>query len=517
MNEVMAKDLQKLFMGRGYNPVIGTIYQQQEYWLSWYRGDVDGFHRIQKKNLEGTQIEIIKPSLQMAKKVPEDITSLLFNEKVCLTVSGDNAQEVLDNVLEDNNFYDEMPNFIELTAGPYGTGVIVEYQLEGLTKINYLFGDRVLVIDYDNTTIKAIAVVQTFQKDNKKYNHIMYHTFKDNKYRIQHEMYSSKNAQGLGKPDGLNVIFTDAELKKMKHTTKVNNELVVEYYVEYDTKQPLFQVFKLAITNNYDVKSPMGISSYANSTSTLENIDEFYYSSRMDSINSRKKLFVDQEASKTQKYKDVNGNIQRRKYFDQDETQFQVLAGMNTEGNKAIEIFAPTYDSLQHTQAIQFELNLLSSKTMLGTNYYSFENGAVGYQNEMNVIASNSDTFRNRQKNLNRLKVVLVNLMKSIMYLEHKEGRYSGALDSLEYDVQFDDDIMTDDATVLERLRLDAQDGLVPEYMYIMKAYGLSKEEAIEMLQEAENDNGYTEAENDDVTPTEDNEEEEPEVEEPEE
>ncbi len=102
----------------------------------------------------------------------------------------------------------------------------------------------------------------------------------------------------------------------------------------------------------------------------------------------------------------------------------------------------------------------------------------------MNVIASNSDTFRNRQKNLNRLKVVLVNMMKSIMFLENENGNYNGTLEELEYDVQFDDDIITDDATVVAQYRKDADDGIITYQRYLMKAYGISEEEANDITEE---------------------------------
>ncbi len=479
----MAKDLQKLFIGRGFNPVFGTIYEQQELWLSWYRGNVDGFHEIQKKNLEGRLISVHKPSLQMGKKVCEDNTSLLFNENVELIISGDNvAQEVLDSVLADNNYYDEMTNFIELTA-VYGTGVEIEYIADGKTKLNFLHGDRLIVIDYDNTTPKAVAVVQEFNIDKKTCHHIMYHTFHDGKYRIQHEMYSTKNGTGLGTADTLLLLFNEQELNKMRHTRKEDNVEIVEYYVEYETSTPHFQLFKFAISNNYDVRSPLGISVFANSIGTLENIDEKYYSSRMDSINSRKRIFVDDEASKVQKVV-TEGNIEYRKYFDQDETQYQVLKGLN-DTETPIFAFAPAYDSKQHDDAIQMELNYLSSKCMLGANYYSFKDGQV-YQNEMNVISTNSDTYRNRQKNINRLKKVIIDMMKSIMYLEKINGNYKGDINKLEYDVQFDDDIITDDATEIARLRKDADDGYVPQYKYIAKAYGLSDDEAKLMYEEAQ-------------------------------
>ena len=161
---------------------------------------------------------------------------------------------------------------------------------------------------------------------------------------------------------------------------------------------------------------------------------------------------------------------------------------MAGQGNKAIEVYAPAYDSLQHDQAIQAELNYLSSKTMLGRNYYSFENGQVGYMNELNVSMSNSDTFRNRQKTLNRLSTVIIDMMKAILYLHKENGTYTGELD-LEYEVQFDDDILEDNATKLARLKEDAAAGNIPHWMYIKEAYKLSEEEAKKLYQEAQEEN----------------------------
>jgi len=172
MNSTKAKDLTKLFTSKGFNPVIGTIYTQQQYWKAWYRGLVDGFHNTQMKNAEGTLISVVKPSLQMAKKVSEDITSLLFNENTTLTISNKAAQTALDNVLEANYYYDEMPTFVEYTIGPYGTGLQVEYVANNETKIKYLYGDKVLIISYENTTPTEVAVIQEFVKDKMKYNHV---------------------------------------------------------------------------------------------------------------------------------------------------------------------------------------------------------------------------------------------------------------------------------------------------------------------------------------------------------
>jgi len=125
----------------------------------------------------------------------------------------------------------------------------------------------------------------------------MYHTFKEDKYRITHEMYGTKAGNlGLGNETSLGVLFSEKELKELRHieTDSEGNQFTV-YYREYETDTPHFQVFKLGIANNFDVGSPLGISVLANSTGTLENVDEKYYSSKMDSVNSRKRIFIDDE------------------------------------------------------------------------------------------------------------------------------------------------------------------------------------------------------------------------------
>ena len=81
---------------------------------------------------------------------------------------------------------------------------------------------------------------------------------------------------------------------------------------------------------------------------------------------------------------------------------------------------------------------------MLGGNYYSYKDGVVGYQNELSLALSNAPMRRNRNKNLNKLGRVLVDMMKAILFLEEDNGNYSGSLD-LEYEVQFDDDIFLND------------------------------------------------------------------------
>ena len=483
MNEKKISDLSKLFESRGYNPVVGTIYRLQQLWLAWYRGEVDGFHNYTKKTMSGVLINKHKPSLQLAKLVAEAWASLLWSEKVELLAGA--AQDKVNDVLVANNFNTEMANFMEL-SGTFGTGVLIEYLAENEVKINFVYGDKILVIDYDNTTIKGIAVIQEFQKDKINYTHVMIHTTKNGKYRIEHEMYAIKTGTGLGKPASLGVLFDDKELKAMRHIEKdAYGENYAVYYFEYDS-EPHFQVFKPAITNNWDVKSPMGIAYIANAIAALQGADDINYAMDRDAILSMKKIFIDDMSTKLYKTKNANGDIEYKKYFDESEDVYQVLAGMAKEGSDAMKSFAPGYDSTSHIQAIKFKIDLVSFLCGLGTDYFSFENGSV-YVNELNIMSSNSDTWRNRQKHLNNLYPVLIGMMKSIVFLLREVGGYSG--EDPEYDVKFDDSIIEDNTSNLTALKQDAMDGIIPSYMYIMAKYKVDKETALGLIAESKEEN----------------------------
>ena len=218
MNDTKIKDLSKLFASKGYNVVIGTTFAKQEEWLSYFRGNVNNVHHFQRKSMSGRRIDMYKPSLQMPKKVAEEWTSLLYNEKVELITGSKDSQLALDEVLLDNHFTDEIVTFIELVMGAYGEGVIIEYIADDKVKLNFIYGDKIMVIGYENSTVTDIAVIDEFEKDKMAYTHVMYHEVDNELYRITHEMYVTKAVnKGLGKECSLDILFSEQEIKGMTH------------------------------------------------------------------------------------------------------------------------------------------------------------------------------------------------------------------------------------------------------------------------------------------------------------
>ena len=499
MNDTKIKDLGKLFTQKGYNVVIGDSYRKMEEWLSYFRGSVNNLHHFTRKTMAGRKVDVYKPSLQMPKKVAEEWAGLTFNEKVQLLTGKKASQDVLDKVLIDNHFVEEMTTFLELVMGVYGTGAIIEYVADDKVKLNFVYGDKIMVIDYENSTIKGIAVVDEFDKGKMTYTHVMYHLYRktitdydelgepiysgEPKYRIEHEIYETRSGnKGIGHPNkqALEILFSEQEINEMAHPVYNEDGEIIDviFYMEYDS-EPHFQVFKPAIVNNYDVKSPMGMPLTANAVSSFDGIDSKSYNLNREDSLTRTRIFVDDRVMTWSKVKDSSGNIRKSKYFDEDDDVYQVITGL-VDGNDSVVTSNPTYDSAPRIEAIKLDLGMCGFQCGLGTDYFSFEAGSV-YVNEANVISSNSDTWRNRQKHVNRLHEVLVGMVKAVLFLSDIDYNESNI------DIMFDDSIITDNTAKIIQLRLDAQDGLVPEYMYIMEQYKVNKDEALKIIEEAKN------------------------------
>jgi A118 family predicted phage portal protein len=484
----MAKieQLQELFRSKGFNPIVGDIYKQQEKWLNWYRGEVNDFHYYTVKNVDGGQMGIEKKSLNMAKKVSEDWASLLFNEETKMLTNDNTANKRLNEVFDRNYVYDELPNFIEFIMGAYGTGVIVEYTADGYTEIDFIYGNRIISLSSTNTTINEIAVINEFKKNKQYYTHITYHTFRDDIYRVQHEVYEAPQKTYLGKPTSLSVVFSDEEIESLAHVVEDEyGNQHIEYYKEYESKKPFFQVFKPGIANNFDTSSPFGVTVTANAISALEMIDNEADNFDNEGETARRKIFVSDDVVKTQKVAEQTpdgASYKLVKYFDKNQKIYQT---MKLPKDDPMKEFSPIYNSDPYIQGLKFKINLLSSKVGLGTGYYSFDTQKGMTATE--VISKNSDTWKNRKKHIRRLERVLVDMMYAVLRLEQEVNAYSGNLD-LEYKVMFDDSIIEDDAKMLQDMKADVDSGIVPPYMYLMKKYKLDITEAKRWVKEAEGD-----------------------------
>jgi len=442
---------------KGVNTMTGDIYDYIANWKEWYMGNVATFHYYNLKLASGLTKKCEKLTMNMPKKVCEDYAKLLWSEKVKISLDSEEKTKKFWEIIDSkkNNFSVNFPRSIE-RAFALGTGALVEYKVNDEIKIDYIDGDIVIPYKYDNSYISGMITISTFIEGTDKakiyYTHLTYHEFNGTDYKKYNELYKSKVANELGKEVDFAIKFPNVE----------NPVIIV-------TDTPHFQVLRPNIANNLCFDTPMGISILANHIDKFKAIDDKYDSFSNEFKLGRKRILVDKSAIKKTAQTDNTGAVTYVSYFDENDTVYQAIAGMESQPTKEID-FTLRYE--EHIKSINADLNWLSAGVGLGQGFYSFEKD--GLKTATEVISDNSDTYRSKVSHQIVIKDIVYDLVKSILNL--------AGMESKEIKVEFDDSIIEDDTARRKEGREKVTAGLLSKKSYLMDYEGMTEEEADEEL-----------------------------------
>lgn len=459
----------------GIDTIDSSFYSRIEEWESWYVANVKKFHQYRIYNGK-THVKKHRLSLQMAKKVCEDIANLLVNEKVKITISGsDRTAEYVERILDNNKFmtkaneYQERKGYCGTVA--YVPEVIVTKMaedgtvLDGKIKINYVQAKNIYPVTWENGEITEVIFMFQRTVKGKTYAHFQYHQLEETEDGRQYVITNDivRCTQGSGTP------VAPEEWKKLKPFRNVMER------VETGTDKPQFVIDKLNIVNNSDQDdtNPMGVAVFANSIDTLRKIDLEYDSYSSEFSLGRKRIMMAPEYMQN-----IDGNA----IFDTDDSVFYTLPEGALEGGKPIEEINMAIRAEEHSKAINDDLNYLSMKCGFGTNYYRFENGEVRTATE--VISENSDLFRTIRKHEIPLRQALTGIVMIIIRLGQKIGQTDLTADDITIDIDFDDSIIEDKQSEREQDRKDVAMGVMGLDEYRSKWYGEPIEEARKKIPE---------------------------------
>ena len=465
-------DLKKQLKKKGIDLINTDYYELIDVWKSWYAGSVDDFHFYNVKLADGTEAKYEKKTMSMAKKSSEDMMKLNWSSKCDIKLANDEKTKQLWKILDSkqNNFTIMFPQLLEM-AFALGTTCISEYKDElGRTRIEYIKDpSRLVPYAYDNFNITGFVLFDQWQEeeDNKPvyYTHLTYHEFKNEKdekgeikqvYRKYNELYKSKDLKQLGKE----VLFG----------TKFPN---VEELVEHDTDTPHFQIIKPPIANNIDIETPMGLSIFANSIDKLKSIDNKYDSFDMEFIDGKRRILVDKTALKSSPQVDNDGNISQQLFFDRNDRTYVAMNGMKDQPVKDIS-FDLRYK--EHIDSINAELSWYSSSLGFGEDYYKFDGGGVATATE--ILSENDEAFRTKQVYETIIKDVIIDLVKSVCYLEEID------LSEDEIQVEFDYSRFENQEKTQQRLEREVSKGITSKIEYRMKVYNETEEVARQKIAE---------------------------------
>ena len=439
-----------------YNTATDETYSHILEWLEWYQNDVEKFHKYKVFNGVVTKEEE-RYKLGMAKKVCEDWANLLLNEKVAIKAG--NYEKRLQEVLDNNNFLVRANQLIEM-AFALGTGAIVEYLDGEEVMIDYIRADMIYPLSWDNGDITECAFGSVRVIDGKEVLYLQIHRLgkvddeEDSEhYYIENRYIDRKENKELDPPEGVSPLVPTG----------------------YD--KPLFQIITPNICNNIDLDSPLGVSVFANAIDQLKGCDLVYDSYMNEFVLGRKRILVPISFAKKQMEKDGVA----APAFDASDTVYYQMPGDRDSNLKLTEVDM-SIRANEHELAVQRSLDVLALKTGLGTGRYQFDSSGVKTATE--VISDKSDLYQNRQKNAIIVNAALIGMVEAIAFLD--------AGGEVEVSIDFDDSIIEDTNTTIDKNIKLVQGGLRSKLTAIMEINKCTEEEAMKELERIAGDNQIT-------------------------
>ena len=429
----------------GVSDAQASFHSKIAEWKGWYVGDVKKFTWYKVRTGKNT-VKCKRNSLGMAKKLCEDWANLLMNEKVHITLEGENEQKFIDAVFEQNNFFVKSNEMQELKSA-LGTVAyvprVVGQQENGLAqalRIDYVTAEYIAPISWSNGVVNECVFFSTKQIKGKEYVYFQIHKkdeFGD--YIIENKLCEKQNEQ-----------LTDVDINS------VDGFETLPERVHTKSKQRQFVIDRLNIVNNYDYTLPMGVPVFANALDVLRGVDIAFDSYVNEFVLGKKRIMVKPSATKF---------IDGEPVFDEDELVFYVLPEDSSD-ESSITAIDMQLRTEEHNRGIQDQLNLLSSKCGFGENHYKFDGGSVATATQ--VVSENSALFRTLKKHEIILESVLVELCRIILRLGNA-AMNAGLNEDVEISIDFDDSIIEDKESDFNRDCRLLQMGILNDWEFRMK------------------------------------------------
>lgn len=438
---------------QGYASLPREWYEKIDAWLRWYRGKTP-FHTYYQYNGQ-KKIKRVRKTMQMAKRVCEDRADLLLNERVHINMDSRQNQEAFDAILEENNFPVKGNQLVELSNAT-GTGAFVEYIAGGKVKIDYIQGDMIYPLSWENGVITECAFSSEKVIRGKPFVYLNMHT-KDEagNYVIINKVFERKGDQirEAELPDGVLPSF------------------------DTNSATPLFQIITPNVVNNSDrtnavTANPMGIARFANAIDTLEFIDVIFDSFHGEFRLGKKRIVVSSRGAKI----DMDSG-KPLPIFDDNDTEFY---SMDIDENIIKEInMALRADD--HEKALNLALNVLSIQCGFGAGYYSYDH-KTGVKTATEVVSDQSVLFRNKKKDDIVIESALRGLASAIIELNNTFTDATAIAIKKGISIDLDDSIIEDKAATRQNALIEFNAGVIDEVEYLMETRKWTEKQATDFI-----------------------------------
>lgn len=427
-------------------------------WRDMYKGYYAPFHDATYHTVDGIEHTYRMKSLGMAQVVSAELASLMYNERCTISLDDVTTDAYVNGVLDENSFTTNFQTNLEKMCALGGMAIKV-YATEEEVLLGYASAEDFIPLAHNGKIVTdGVFIADRVKQNDRHYILLEFHTWEDKTYVITNRLYESWDGVALS---------TEVSLSTIEKYANLEPETRIE-----DLEEPLFVYMKLALPNNIDLNSPMGVSIFAKALDTLEAIDTKYDSFDREFRLGKKRIIVPFSAVQAQP--DINGNMKR--YFDVNDEVYEAL-NMDT-GKEEIKDISTTLRVQEHIDAINSELELLSMRTGFSAGTFTFT--SQGLKTATEVVSENSKTYRTRRQHLTAVEEGLKHLIRAILVVSDLYGFHPNDGEQ-EISINFDDSLSEDRDTNADFWIKLKMNGVAPNVMVIQKVLKVTEEEAAEI------------------------------------
>lgn len=448
---------------------------------------MDDFKQVTHKNSYGDMQKHELQSVNVTKLASAKLASLIFNEQCQVSVSDETANDFLDGVFQDNDFYTTFEEKLEEWIA-LGSGCVRPYVEGGKIKLAWATADQVYPLQADTNKINELAIAsRTTEVENHRtiyYTLLEFHQWDNGDYVITNELYRSETAETVGINVPLNTLEQYESLEPQVKITGL--------------KRPLFAFYRNKGANNKNFTSPMGMSLIDNSYTVIDAINRTHDQFVDEIKKGQRRLIVPAEWLKTGSSYGGQASETHPPMFDPDETVYQAMYGDASEvgfHDATSPIRVADYQA-----TMDFFLREFENQT--GLSQGTFTTSPSGIQTATEVVTNNSQTYQTRSSYITQVEKTIKALVYAIFELASVDSfyadgqaRWAGDVDSLDITINFNDGVFVDQESKRAADLQAVMAQVMPKKQFLMRNYGLDEEEAAEWLSQIDSENSTAEPE----------------------
>ena len=413
--------------------------------------------------------------LPIGKTTARKIASLIYNENAEITSENEVVNEFLQSVLNNDRFNKNFERYLESCLA-LGGMAMRPYVDNNRIRVAFVQAPVFFPLQSNTQDVSSAAIVSKSTKSEGRevvyFTLIEFHEWiptgdGDSIYRVTNELYRSKDKNQVGARVPLSELYED-----MEETVQIKG-----------LTRPLFTYLKPAGMNNKDINSPLGLSIYDNSKSTIDFInrtfDEFMWEVKM----GQRRVIIPEQLTDLIMKQNQKGELVPKRRFDVENNVFMQVAGIGSmDNNPIIDITTPIRTE-DYSKAISEGLKLYEMQIGVSSGMFTFD--GTGVKTATEIVSEQSDTYQMRNSIVNLVEHALKELVISICELGKLSGLYKGPIPMLEdISVNLDDGVFTDRNAELDYWTKAYASNFTSQRRAIAKTMGITLEEADEIIAE---------------------------------